>query len=136
MKTYKLNDKANFFYDATSGIKVFPGKTVEISPEQVATSKRLRAAISSGHLISTDAVAINELKVYTLEEKLDIFKNYMANNTPPEQIAKKFNMESLKEICESIEIEVEESDTKLTLTKAIIEDLLEQESNGSNVLDE
>ena len=127
MKTYKLNDKANFFYDATSGIKVFPGKTVEISPEQIATSKRLRAAISSGHLVSTDAATINAPKSYTLEEKIEIFKNHMAANTPPEQIAKKFNMESLKEICEAIEIEVEETDTKLTLTKAIIEDLLEQE---------
>lgn len=127
--TYKLNPKASTFYDPTLGLKLLPGYVVEIDAAMTARSKRLRAAINSGHIVMAEAVA--EKAPMTIAEKVELFKNLANSGKSAKDIAKKFSMETLKDLCEGAGIEPEDGDTKETLVEALIADLAAAES-GDN----
>lgn len=128
MRKFKLSDKSSMFYDASTGVKILPGQEVEI-PNYAMASAKIKNAIGGGHIKEVKAsepevtVAIEK----TPEELLENFKNLVSKGGDLETLVKKFKVETLKVIAEFLEIELEETDTKLTIAQTIIE-VLEEES--------
>lgn len=54
-KYVKLGDKANFFYDAETGLKVLKGQVVKIDMAKVPTKGKIKDALKGGHLEYADA---------------------------------------------------------------------------------
>lgn len=53
-KLVKLGDKAEFFFDAGSRIKVLPGQVVELGVKSLG-SVRIQMALKNGHLVVADS---------------------------------------------------------------------------------
>ena len=133
-KYIKLNPKASIFYDQASKIKVLRKDVVEITENQF-NSRVIRAAIANGYLIEVKA---EEVKVKTEEvnpkkkadskkevdtEALkDKFIGLIEAGEAPEKIKDQFNVEELKALAISLDIEPEDGDTKLDLVNAILDE--------------
>ena len=133
-KYIKLNPKASIFYDQASKIKVLRKDVVEITENQF-NSRVIRAAIANGYLIEAKA---EEVKVKTEEvnhkkkadskkevdtEALkDKFIGLIEAGEALEKIKDQFNVEELKALAISLDIEPEDGDTKLDLVNAILDE--------------
>lgn len=101
IKVVKLNPLSSYFYDPTSGLKLTPGKEVEVTPD-MAASKRYKFAVTNGQLsvtnktvevdsliieetkIDLEALSIKARKVYDESEPENIIDNFKKGFTPVE----------------------------------------------------
>jgi hypothetical protein len=134
-KYVTLGDSSTYFHDSFSGVTVAKGETKGITAFQ-ANSKRVKAALSGGHLVNAEKPANdneNETgsgnrgkdksdKVVTPEMLQERYKSLMAKGKDAQTILKAFTLDELKTLATSMEIEVEADDTKQTLLEAIMED--------------
>ena len=131
---YTLGQKASIFFDASTGLKIIKGHIVEPNSKQT-TSRKFKNALDNGFIVKVSEEAIDPSKNDILEnlttsESLSRFKQLFEEGLEPKAIAKKFNLQNLKDIAESIDLEVEEDDTKNTLVEAIIKELTEGEDSN------
>lgn len=128
-KYIQLGEKANFFHDPYTGLTLAKGETKELTNVQF-SSKRVRAALSQGHLAYAEAPDANtaekaevtvdlEATVKKYEDLLPKFVKDEVVNV--EGLSRKFSLGEVKALAEHFEIEVEENDTKVSILKAITE---------------
>lgn len=131
-KYIKLNPKASIFYDPASKIKVLRNEIVEITDGQF-NIRVIRAAIANGYLqeAKADELKASHVGVNTsaTEKEVDLeavkkkFVDLIEAKEAPGKIKDKFNIEELKAMAISMEIEPEDGDTKLDLVNAILDEL-------------
>lgn len=102
IKVVKLNPLSSYFYDPTSGLKLTPGKEVEVTPN-ITASKRYKFAVTNGQLLVTnktieadvvvtkqetkvdlEALSVKARKVYDESEPENIIDNFKKDFTPEE----------------------------------------------------
>ena len=102
IKVVKLNPLSSYFYDPTSGLKLTPGKEVEVTPN-ITASKRYKFAVTNGQLLVTnktieadvvvtkqetkvdlEALSVKARKVYDESEPENIIDNFKKGFTPEE----------------------------------------------------
>ena len=133
-KYIKLNPKASIFYDQASKIKVLRKDVVEITENQF-NSRVIRAAIANGYLIEAKAEEVkvkaeevnpkkkaDSKKEVDTEALKDKFIGLIEAGEAPEKIKDQFNVEELKALAISLDIEPEDGDTKLDLVNAILDE--------------
>lgn len=59
----KLGEKANFFYDAVSGLKLLPGQVVKVDEEKAKANSKINKALKSGHIEFADEEDYDPSKV-------------------------------------------------------------------------
>ena len=133
----KVGRKANIFHDQTTGITVKKGQVVELTAAQL-MSRRVKGALSSGHLVRTEEKAttvtkteVEEPKVkeskpkFTAEELVEKFRKHLGEDGDIETILadKDFTKENLETVAGEFYIEVDSNDTKRTIIEAIIEEI-------------
>lgn len=115
-----LGDTANYFHDSFTGITIAKGEVKEVEERQLRT-KRIRNAISSGHLAYPNPDADEE--VLTDSEKLEALvekiRTASVSGKDIKKTAAMFTMPELEAIAKHFELEPEETDTKETLVEAI-----------------
>lgn len=131
---YTLGQKASIFFDASTGLKIIKGYIVEPNSKQT-TSRKFKNALDNGFIVKVSEEVIDQSKKdhtenLTIPELLLKFKQLLEEGLEPKVIAKKFNLQNLKDIAESIDLEVEEDDTKNTLVEAIINEITEGEDSN------
>lgn len=130
-KTYvTTSEKASIFHDQTTGITVLKGEIKELNEHQL-NSKRIKAALSSGHLVYTkpevkdnpSLQAIREEEVKTLNDKfIKLYKKGTDNN----KLVKQFSLEDLKDICKLHDITPEDGDTAMDLVESLVQEFEEK----------
>lgn len=124
-----LGSRAYSFHDPALGISIARGEVKELSERQM-QSRRIRAALNSGHLrIVTED--LNKVAKYTDEdiEKLDNkLRKQVGKGVDPSKIVSNFTEEEAKLLAAKHNIELEESDTLQSIIEAIIEDIQSGES--------
>ena len=131
---YTLGQKASIFFDASTGLKIIKGHIVEPNSKQT-TSRKFKNALDNGFIVKVSEEVIDQsnkdhTENLTIPELLSKFKQLLEEGLEPKVIAKKFNLQNLKDIAESIDLEVEEDDTKNTLVEAIINEITEGEDSN------
>ena len=131
---YTLGQKASIFFDASTGLKIIKGHIVEPNSKQT-TSRKFKNALDNGFIVKVSEEVIDQsnkdhTENLTIPELLLKFKQLLEEGLEPKGIAKKFNLQNLKDIAESIDLEVEEDDTKNTLVEAIINEITEGEDSN------
>ena len=129
---YTLGQKASIFFDASTGLKIIKGYIVEPNSKQT-TSRKFKNALDNGFIVKvSEEVKKDPTENLTIPELLSKFKQFLEEGLEPKVIAKKFNLQNLKDIAESIDLEVEEDDTKNTLVEAIIKEITEGEDDSED----
>lgn len=122
-KYLKLGEKSSFFHDPYSGVTIAKGEVVEVSTSKT-FGKKIQSAISSGHIVYTDApkAADKEFDTEALKKKfLDVVVKNTKEEIPDiEAIGKKFKLEELKALALVSDIELEESDGKAEIIEALL----------------
>lgn len=116
-----LGAKANCFHDASTGITVCKGEKIELRDSQL-KSKRIRAALSSGHLVYATSEPV---QVVTPEETKRIDKKVKAqykNGVAISKIAEDLSFEQAKSIAEFNSVTIDGNDDQESILKAILED--------------
>ena len=119
-----LGVKAEVFHDQTTGVTVRKGEVKELNMYQL-NSKRIRNAIQGGHLVYTsDEQETHDTKV-AKEENLKRLKSKLTKlkekGIDPVKASEAFTFDDLKSLAESMDIEVEENDTKVTIVTSLYE---------------
>lgn len=118
-----LGKKAGIFHDQSTGITIKKGEIKELTDNQL-KSKRVRQALNGGHLVVAVEKGFTEDKVKdNIDDLNKKFSDLVSNGTDNDKIAKSFNFDQLKMLAEKYEIELEESDTKVDVVKALVENL-------------
>ena len=121
----KVGSKAYIFHDQSTGITIKKGEIKELTPQQY-NSKRIRSAINGGHLVITNENIEKEIEkdVIKVDNKkaIEKFKEMVESGMISEKIAKAFNLETLKTMAASFDIEVTDEDTKLSIVEALMEE--------------
>lgn len=127
-KYVKLGDHANVFHDAFTGITLCKGEVIELNERQV-TTKRIRTALQSGHLVYTSADDKQDFFIETSEIEILSKKLVDLYNAGKDykKTSEAFNLEQLKALAKVAEIEIEDTDTKATITQALFEDIEESQ---------
>lgn len=124
-KRVKLGSNANVFHDQCTGITIVKGQTVELNMYQL-NSKRIKNAISGGHLVYSndelDKFESDEEKSALIEKLKSKSHKLYEKGTEPAKAAEGFTLDELKMLAAEHEIETDETDTKITIMKAIFED--------------
>ncbi len=68
----KLGEKANFFYDAVSGLKVLPGQVIKVDEEKAKANSKIGKALKSGHLEFADEEDYDPSKVANLLQEVGL----------------------------------------------------------------
>lgn len=128
MAKYTTSAHANIFYDPTTGIKITKGSEVELTSVQL-MKPRIRRAINNGHLVMV--IGSNTKGTENMTQEKDIisesdqvkakFNKMIEEGTDAKKIAKAFNINQLKMLCEAYEIEVEADDTKATISEVLFD---------------
>ena len=139
IKVVTLNPLSSYFYDPTSGLKLTPGKEVEVTPN-IAASKRYKFAVTNGQLLVTNKTI--EVEVIKQETKVDlealsIKARKVYDESEPENIIdnfkKGFTPEELKTLAvEKFEIILQEGFTEDDIIDeivAVIDLIVENENN-------
>ena len=123
----KLGPKANFFFDAFTGVSVAKGEIKELRDSQV-NSIKIRNALSTRHLVYSDKPGSGKEKEKTVEYKesikdlnqkvLDRFNSGMEIS----KIAKDITIDQAKQLAEENGVEVEDTDTVETILEAILDE--------------
>ena len=104
----KVGSKAYIFHDQSTGITIKKGEIKELTPQQY-NSKRIRSAINGGHLVITNENIEKEIKKDVKvdnKKAIEKFKEMVESGMTSEKIAKAFNLETLKTMAASFDIEV------------------------------
>ena len=129
---YTLGQKASIFFDASTGLKIIKGHIVEPNSKQT-TRRKFKNALDNGFIVKvSEEVKKDPTENLTIPELLSKFKQFLEEGLEPKVIAKKFNLQNLKDIAESIDLEVEEDDTRNTLAEAIIKEITEGEDDSED----
>lgn len=117
----KLGKKASSFRDQASNITILPGQVVGLDVKQQ-NSKKIKAALSGGHLVYAEAPAKPESTkvVKTAQEVYEDFSAMVEAGEPEATILKAFTLDQFKQLADLAGLEVEKSDTKKTLYEALI----------------
>lgn len=118
-KIIMLGEKAQSFYDASTGIFIGRGETKELTVRQY-TSPKIKKALTNGHLtIVTGSVPdIEEDKAQDLKSKFDTLVN---QGMEVDKIAKAFSLKEMKVVANQYDIEAEDGDTIENLIEAILD---------------
>lgn len=115
-----LGKKAGIFYDPSVNLLVKKGQVVEVEESKL-SSPKVKNALNGGHLIIVQGEAQkSQLSLDDLQSK---FVDLLDAGTNPKKISSSFTLDQLKQLAESYNLEVEESDTKLSLVEAISEEI-------------
>lgn len=115
-----LGKKAGIFYDPSVNLLVKKGQVVEVEESKL-SSPKVKNALNGGHLIIVqDEAQKSQLSLDDLQSK---FVDLLDAGTNPKKISSSFTLDQLKQLAESYNLEVEESDTKLSLVEAISEEI-------------
>lgn len=115
-----LGKKAGIFYDPSVNLLVKKGQVVEVEESKL-RSPKVKNALNGGHLIIVQGEAQkSQLSLDDLQSK---FVDLLDAGTNPKKISSSFTLDQLKQLAESYNLEVEESDTKLSLVEAISEEI-------------
>lgn len=115
-----LGNKAGIFYDPSVNLLVKKGQVVEVEESKL-RSPKVKNALNGGHLILVHGEAQKpQLSLDDLQSK---FVDLLDAGTNPKKISSSFTLDQLKQLAESYNLEVEESDTKLSLVEAISEEM-------------
>lgn len=115
-----LGKKAGIFYDPSVNLLVKKGQVVEVEESKL-RSPKVKNALNGGHLIIVQGEAQKpQLSLDDLQSK---FVDLLDAGTNPKKISSSFTLDQLKQLAESYNLEVEESDTKLSLVEAISEEM-------------
>lgn len=121
-----LGPKAQVFSDPATGIYIKKGQVVELSVDQLRTS-RIQKAFQGGHLVVADVankvVAASQAINQPAELPLDKFKRLLESGATDKKLEKAFSLDNLKKVAQALDLEPEEGDTKETLIAAIKEEL-------------
>lgn len=116
-----VGNKAFSFHDQYTGVTVTKGEVVELNANQ-ASSKRILQAINSGHLVRVENTVSSkkedEKRVENLKLKLT---NLYNDGKTVDKIASAFTQDELRTLASSYGLEIEEKDTKMDITSAIID---------------
>lgn len=125
-KYVTTGEKANIFHDQSTGITICKGEVVQLSPRQL-LSKRVRLALSSGHLVYTtpniEEEKANMDREATTKLLSSRYENMYNSGKDSTKISQAFSLDELKMIAEGYGLEVEDGDTKATVSEAISEEL-------------
>lgn len=115
-----LGKKAGIFYDPSVNLLVKKGQVVEVEESKL-HSPKVKNALNGGHLIIVQGESQKpQLSLDALQSK---FVDLLDAGTNPKKISSSFTLDQLKQLAESYNLEVEESDTKLSLVEAISEEM-------------
>ena len=122
-KYLKLGDRAGYFYDPYTEISIAKNEVVEVKNSDL-FGKKIRAAISSGHIVLTDDPKL----VKNTDEKEAILAKFSKLTAKfkkdgvydLEKIGSKLNDEEVKLLAEYSEVTIEEGDSKEEILKAIL----------------
>lgn len=115
-----LGKKAGIFYDPSVNLLVKKGQVVEVEESKL-HSPKVKNALNGGHLIIVQGESQKpQLSLDDLQSK---FVDLLDAGTNPKKISSSFTLDQLKQLAESYNLEVEESDTKLSLVEAISEEM-------------
>lgn len=115
-----LGKKAGIFYDPSVNLLVKKGQVVEVEESKLSFPK-VKNALNGGHLIIVQGETQKpQLSLDDLQSK---FMDLLDAGTNPKKISSSFTLDQLKQLAESYNLEVEESDTKLSLVEAISEEM-------------
>lgn len=128
MAKVKLGNKASVFHDPSTGLTVHKGEVVELNNKQM-LSKRIRSAINGGHLVYAVSEKEEEKVAVNVEAVKEKFLELVGAGKESNKIAKAFNIDQLKALARSYDIEPEENDTKEILVVAIMEEVAESAGN-------
>ena len=125
-KYVTVGENASIFHDQTTGITVCKKEIVQLTPKQV-LSKRIRMALSSGHLVYTspelekskEEVGNDEL----IERLTAKYKTLVDAGKSHVMIANAFNADELRLIAEGFHLDVEDGDTKADISEAIFDEV-------------
>lgn len=119
----KLGAKAGVFHDPSIGLTLRPGEIVELS-EAKSRSARIKIALNGGHIVvaSEEKVEKVEIDIEAVKAK---FEEMVNAGKESRKIAKAFNIDQIKALAKSMDIEPEEGDTKDDLVNAILEEYSE-----------
>jgi hypothetical protein len=115
----KLGEKANFFFEPASGLKVLPGQVIKIDEEKAKANSRINKALKSGHLEYADESEYDPTKIADYLESLDkvaegnselskdelIEKAIELGASESKSKLKKYSVEELKSYIEQLEDE-------------------------------
>lgn len=116
-KKVKLSQKASIFHDPTTGFTI-SGNEVKPIESRVLSSPKVRAALSSGHLIYEEVIEDPET---VIKKNLIKLEALIKNGVTSEKISKSFKLADLKDLAKYKELELEKEDTAITISEALIE---------------
>lgn len=124
-KKVKLGPNASIFHDQTTGITICKGETKELNAYQL-SSKRIKNALSGGHLIYSNDVIDEfdkeEERKATIEKLTSKTQKLIEKGVEPEKAAEAFTLDEIKLLANSRDIDVEQDDTKGEIMRVIFED--------------
>lgn len=115
-----LGKKAGIFYDPSVNLLVKKGQVVEVEESKL-HSPKVKNALNGGHL--TIVQGETQKPQLSLDDLQSKFVDLLDAGTNPKKISSSFTLDQLKQLAESYNLEVEESDTKLSLVEAISEEI-------------
>ena len=115
-----LGKKAGIFYDPSVNLLVKKGQVVEVEESKL-SSPKVKNALNGGHL--TIVQGETQKPQLSLDDLQSKFVDLLDAGTNPKKISSSFTLDQLKQLAESYNLEVEESDTKLSLVEAILEEM-------------
>lgn len=123
----KVGDKAFSFHDQYTGVTVVKGEVVELNANQ-ASSKRILQAINSGHLVRVNTeVTPKKEEAKRLEDLKTKFQALYNDGKTKDKLASAFTQDELRTLALGYDLEVEDKDTKIDITSAIIDAIDENE---------
>lgn len=125
-KYLTLGKRANIFHDPYVGLTITKGDIKEV-PDSVISIRRVKQAISSGHLVITDPPVVEEVNPVIkpedlIQNNLEKLNALVADGKSLKEIAKAFKLDELKAMAEYKDIEVEESDTKEDILGVLVDE--------------
>lgn len=114
-----VGPRAYSFHDQNTGITICKGEVKELSTRQL-QSKRIRQAMSSGHLIMV--MEAKEAQKYTKEDinkLLARLRKQAEKGMDPSKAAKSYSMEEATLMAKELGIEIENGDTVHTVVEAM-----------------
>lgn len=121
-KFVKLGKFASFFRDSAYDISVAPNEVVELNVKQL-NSAKVKKALNGGHLVFTDDPKVEPEKEISTDELTESFIEMVNSGEDPAKVLKTFTLKDLKTIAETMDIEVEATDTKKSIFEALVEEV-------------
>lgn len=128
----KLGSKATTFYDMATGLQISNKEVVEVNEQYINKGRRTKRAIQGGHVTYATKEEYEKYKGKTSSPKEETaspddfstkFYNLYKEGKSVKEIADAFTKGQLISLADLADLEVEDSDTKVTLVEALIEQI-------------